>query len=68
MMYTSREQLQEALIKANQYARTQARKSGASIYYMKNNKRIREDATGRKFEIIHDLTGNRQELIYVEGS
>lgn len=43
-MIENREQLQEILKKANQHARQQAKKSGAFIYYRKNNKRIREDA------------------------
>ncbi|GGG14042.1 hypothetical protein [Paenibacillus aceti] len=56
-MFSNREQLQEILRKANQYARKQARESGASIYYMKNNKRVREDGEGNKFEIIYDAAG-----------
>ncbi|MHA6531202.1 hypothetical protein [Paenibacillus sp. BAC0078] len=40
--------------KANQYARKQAKESGASIYYIKNNKRVREDAEGNKVEIVYD--------------
>lgn len=65
-MLSNREQLQEILKKANQHARKQAKESGASIYYMKNNKRIREDAEGNKFEIVFDATGNRRELEYNE--
>ncbi|SDS68478.1 hypothetical protein SAMN05444162_2019 [Paenibacillaceae bacterium GAS479] len=65
-MLSNREQLQEILNKANQYARLQAKASGASIYYIKNNKRIREDADGNKFEIFFDATGNRRELEYSE--
>lgn len=65
-MVVNREQLQEILKKANQYARKQAKESGASIYYIKNNKRVREDAEGNKFEIIYDATGKRQELKYHE--
>ncbi|CAH1220116.1 hypothetical protein ACE41H_23010 [Paenibacillus enshidis] len=65
-MLSNREQLQEILKKANQHARKQAKESGASIYYIKNNKRIREDAEGNKFEIVFDATGNRRELEYNE--
>ncbi|WP_084777997.1 hypothetical protein [Saccharibacillus sacchari] len=65
-MLENREQLQEILKKANQYARKQAKESGASIYYIKNNKRIREDAEGKQFEIRFDATGKRQEYEYHE--
>ncbi|WP_405142758.1 hypothetical protein MHI48_00975 [Paenibacillus sp. FSL H7-0942] len=65
-MFTNQEQLQEILKKANQHARKQAIESGASIYYIKNNKRVREDAEGNKFEIIFDATGKRQEFEYYE--
>ncbi|MFE6078940.1 hypothetical protein ACFVQB_31280 [Paenibacillus sp. NPDC057886] len=65
-MFENREQLQEILKKANQYARKQAKESGASIYYIKNNKRVREDAKGNKFEIIYDAAGKRQEFEYHE--
>ncbi|WFR63559.1 hypothetical protein P9222_04345 [Paenibacillus amylolyticus] len=65
-MLENREQLQEILNKASQHARKQAKESGASIYYIKNNKRVREDAAGNKFEIIFDATGKRQEFEYHE--
>lgn len=65
-MVANREQLQEILKKANQHACKQARESGASIYYIKNNKRVREDANGNKFEIIYDATGKRHEFEYHE--
>lgn len=65
-MFENREKLQEILKKANQHARKQAKESGASIYYIKNNKRVREDAEGNKFEIIFDATGKRQEFEYHE--
>lgn len=61
-MIINRTQLQEILIKAHKYARLQAKEAGASIYYIKEGKRIREDALGRRFEIIFDQAGNRQEL------
>jgi len=64
-MVANREQLQEILKKANQHARKQAKQSGASIYYIKNNKRVRED-DGNKFEIIYDATGVRHEFEYHE--
>gem|GEM_PF-1293292 len=60
-MLENREQLQEILKKANQHARRQAKELGASIYYIKNNKRIREDAEGNQFEIRFDAAGKRQE-------
>lgn len=62
----NRKQLQQILKKANQHARKQAKESGASIYYMKNNKRVREDANGNKFEIVFDDAGNRQEFEHHE--
>lgn len=65
-MFETREQLREILKKANQHARKQAKESGASIYYIKNNKRIREDAEGNQFEIIFDAAGKRQEYEYHE--
>ncbi|WP_322923636.1 hypothetical protein [Paenibacillus campi] len=65
-MSVNREQLQQILKKANQHARKQAKESGASIYYMKNNKRVREDAEGNKFEIVFDDAGNRQQFAYHE--
>ncbi|MNJ01606.1 hypothetical protein D3C81_2205920 [compost metagenome] len=60
-MAVDREQLQNILKKANQRARQQAKQSGASLYYIKNNRRIREDADGNKFEIIFDAQGKRTE-------
>ncbi|WP_017814896.1 hypothetical protein [Paenibacillus shenyangensis] len=62
----SREQLQEALKKAYEYARKQAKESGASIYYIKNDKRIREDANGNQFELIYNADGKRREIEYHE--
>lgn len=60
-MILNRKQLQEILIKAHHHARLQAKEAGASIYYIKDGKRIREDAQGRKFKIIFDQARNRQE-------
>lgn len=65
-MAVDREQLQNILKKASQRARQQAKQSGASIYYIKNNRRIREDAKGNKFEIIFDSQGKRMEREYIE--
>lgn len=31
--------------------------------YIKDGKRIREDATGKKFEITYDVAGNRTEIV-----
>ncbi|MRN56665.1 hypothetical protein [Paenibacillus monticola] len=61
-MLPQREELQRLLKKANQHAVAEAKKAGASIYYIKDGKRIREDATGQKFEITYDVAGNRTEL------
>ncbi len=60
-MLPEREELQRLLKKANQHAVSQAKKLGASIYYIENDKRIREDASGRKFEITFDEDGQRVE-------
>lgn len=65
-MFENREQLQEILKKANQHAKQQAKESGASIYYIINKKRVREDAEGNKFEIVYDATGRRQEFEHHE--
>ncbi|MCM3702001.1 hypothetical protein [Paenibacillus macerans] len=65
-MAVNREQLQDILKRANQSARQKAKQSGASLYYIKNNKRIREDAKGNKFEIFFDSTGKRMEREYFE--
>ncbi|MED4953244.1 hypothetical protein ABEO75_09285 [Paenibacillus macerans] len=65
-MAVDREQLQNILKKANQCARQQAKQSGASLYYIKNNRRIREDAKGNKFEIIFDSQGKRMEREYID--
>ena len=62
-MLPQREKLQGLLKKANQQAIDQAKKAGASIYYIEDGKRIREDASGKKFEIIYDITGKRTELV-----
>ncbi|PAK47424.1 hypothetical protein [Paenibacillus sp. 7541] len=65
-MAVDREQLQNVLNQAHQRARQQAKQSGASLYYIKNNKRIREDAKGKKFEIMFDSQGKRMEREYIE--
>ncbi|MEY8748652.1 hypothetical protein AB9M62_57370 [Bacillales bacterium AN1005] len=62
----NREQLQEILLRARDHARKKAKELGTSIYYIKDNKRIREDAAGNRFEIIFDANGNRQEFEYHE--
>lgn len=62
-MLPQREELQHLLKKANQHAVTEAKKAGASIYYIEDGKRIREDASGQKFEITYDVTGKRTELV-----
>ncbi|MCH1638948.1 hypothetical protein MJ257_02415 [Paenibacillus timonensis] len=65
-MAVDREQLQSILKKASQRARLQAKQSGASLYYIKDNRRIREDAEGNKFEIIFDTEGKRTERECIE--
>ena len=62
----SREELQEVLKKAYEYTRKQAKESGASMYYMKNDKRIREDANGNQFELIYNADRKRREIEYHE--
>lgn len=63
-MVVHRNELQRLLQKANQHEKEQAKKAGASIYYIENGKRIREDASGKKFEVIYDASGKRSESIY----
>ncbi len=58
------EELQEILKKASEQAKAEAKLAGASIYYMVNGKRIREAASGQKFEIIYDEHGKREEYLY----
>lgn len=53
--------LQEILNQAAEQARNDAKSVGASIYYIRNNMRIREDADGHLFEIRFDESGNRFE-------
>lgn len=65
-MLLSREQLQQAFQQANLDVRLKAKEAGASIYYMKNNKRLREDANGQKYEIIYTESGERKEYEYHE--
>ena len=65
-MAISREQLQEILDQAYLDVRRQAKQSGTSIYYIKDNIHIREDANGNKFEVIYDSEGKRTEREYVE--
>jgi hypothetical protein len=58
------EELQEILKKASAQAKAEAKLAGASIYYMVNGKRIREAASGQKFEIVYDENGQREEHLY----
>ncbi|MFB9274189.1 hypothetical protein [Cohnella cellulosilytica] len=55
------EELQRLLDRAADQARLEAKQAGASIYYIRNAKRIRETAEGRKYEIQFDESGNRTE-------
>ncbi|WDF50737.1 hypothetical protein PQ460_22655 [Paenibacillus sp. KACC 21273] len=61
-MLLSREQLQQVNINV----RLKAKEAGASIYYIKNNKRLREDASGQKYEIVYTESGERKEYQYHE--
>ncbi|EHS58066.1 MULTISPECIES: hypothetical protein [Paenibacillus] len=65
-MHTNREELQRILKQANEFARKQAKEAGASIYYIKNGKRVREDANGQKYEIVFDTLGIRKEYEFHE--
>lgn len=60
------EQLQEVLDKAAEQARREAKLAGASIYYIRDDKRIRETAEGQKYEIQFDKSGNRIERVLNE--
>ena len=55
------EELQAILDRAAEQARKEAKQAGASIYYIREEKRIRESADGQKYEILIDKSGNRVE-------
>lgn len=59
-------ELQSILNKAAEQARKEAKQAGASIYYIREEKRIRESADGRKYELLIDELGNRIERILHE--
>ncbi|GIO14729.1 hypothetical protein J19TS2_42840 [Cohnella xylanilytica] len=59
-------ELQAILDKAADQARKEAKQAGASIYYIREKKRIRESADGQKYEILIDDSGNRIERILHE--
>ncbi|QGG54475.1 hypothetical protein [Paenibacillus sp. B01] len=65
-MLQRREELQAILDRAADQARTEAKRAGASIYYIREKKRIRESADGKKFEIMIDESGNRVERVLHE--
>ncbi|MFC5471563.1 hypothetical protein ACFPPD_23075 [Cohnella suwonensis] len=65
-MLTKGEELQEILDKAAEQAIREAKQAGASIYYIRNEKRIRETADGRKYEIQFDESGCRIERVLNE--
>jgi len=58
------EELKRILKQASQQAKSEAKQAGASIYYIVDGKRIREAASGQKFEIIYDENGKREEYSY----
>ncbi|MFC5401320.1 hypothetical protein [Cohnella soli] len=60
------EELQAILDKAAEQARKEAKQAGASIYYIREEKRIRESADGQKFEILIDESGKRVERVLHE--
>jgi len=61
-----KEELQKILDKAAEQARQEAKRLGASIYYIRDQKRIRETADGRKYEIQFDESGSRIERVFHE--
>ncbi|HEY0827373.1 MAG TPA: hypothetical protein VGE40_04715 [Bacilli bacterium] len=60
------EELKEILKQAMKQMELEAKLAGASIYYMVDGKRIREAASGQKYEIIYDENGNRLEYVFNE--
>jgi gas vesicle protein len=58
------EELKKILKQASEQAKSEAKESGASIYYIEDGKRIREEASGQKFEIIYDENGKREEPVH----
>jgi len=60
------EELQAILDRAAERARMEAKQAGASIYYIREEKRIRESADGQKYEILIDESGNRFERVLHE--
>lgn len=55
-------ELQVAFKKARQSVRDKAKLAGASLYYMHNGKRVREDVDGNKYVIVIDSSGNSTEF------
>ena len=58
------EELKRILKQASEQAKSEAKQAGASIYYIVHGKRIREAASGQKFEIIYNENGKREEYSY----
>ncbi len=58
------EELKKILKQASEQAKSDAKRAGASIFYIVDGKRIREAANGQKFEIIFDENGKRKEYVY----
>ncbi|MFD0696171.1 hypothetical protein ACFQZT_19030 [Paenibacillus sp. GCM10027628] len=56
------QELQEVLKKASQSVREKAKSTGAPLYYLRNGKRIREDANGKKYALVIDSEGNLLEF------
>ncbi|HEY0826994.1 MAG TPA: hypothetical protein VGE40_02780 [Bacilli bacterium] len=55
-------ELQEFLKKASQSVREKAKSTGAPLYYLRNGKRIREDAEGKKFILVLNTEGKLMEF------
>ena len=64
-MFNNREQLQE-ILKSESTCTEASQRIGCFYLLYKNNKRVREDAEGNKFEITFDADGKRQEFEYHE--
>ncbi|WP_135553720.1 hypothetical protein [Paenibacillus cymbidii] len=60
------EELQTILDRAAEQARKEAKEAGASIYYIREEKRIRESADGQQYEILIDESGKRIERVLHE--
>lgn len=55
-------ELQEVLKRASNSVREKAKAAGAPLFYIRNGKRIREDADGKKYALIIDSDGKLSEF------